>query len=133
MSEFKLGARSLERLKGVHPDLVRVVKRALELTEYDFSVIEGVRSIETQRAYVEKGVSKTMNSRHLTGHAVDLYPVGRPTPWDRCHNVAAAMLAAAKELGIHVRWGGDFNENGRSDDESFYDGPHFELSRRKYP
>ena len=133
MSEFKLGARSLERLKGVHPDLVKVVKRALELTEYDFSVIEGVRSIETLRAYVEKGVSKTMNSRHLTGHAVDLYPVGRPTPWDRCHNVAAAMLAAAKELGIHVRWGGDFNENGRSDDESFYDGPHFELSRRKYP
>lgn len=133
MSEFKLGARSLERLKGVHPDLVKVVKRALELTEYDFSVIEGVRNIETQRAYVEKGVSKTMNSRHLTGHAVDLYPVGRPTPWDRCHNVAAAMLAAAKELGIHVRWGGDFNENGRSDDESFYDGPHFELSRRKYP
>lgn len=133
MSGFKLGARSLERLQGVHPDLVKVVKRALELTEYDFSVIEGVRSIETQRAYVEKGVSKTMNSRHLTGHAVDLYPVGRPTPWDRCHNVAAAMLAAAKELGIHVRWGGDFNENGRSDDESFYDGPHFELSRRKYP
>lgn len=133
MSEFKLGARSIERLKGVQPDLVKVVKRALELTEYDFSVIEGVRSIETQRAYVEKGVSKTMNSRHLTGHAVDLYPVGRPTPWDRCHNVAAAMLAAAKELGIHVRWGGDFNENGRSDDESFYDGPHFELSRRKYP
>lgn len=133
MSEFKLGARSLERLQGVHPDLVKVVKRALELTEYDFSVIEGVRSIETQRAYVAKGVSKTMNSRHLTGHAVDLYPVGRPTPWDRCHNVAAAMLAAAKELGIHVRWGGDFNENGRSDDESFYDGPHFELSRRKYP
>ena len=133
MIEFKLGARSLERLQGVHPDLVKVVKRALELTEYDFSVIEGVRSIETQRAYVEKGVSKTMNSRHLTGHAVDLYPVGRPTPWDRCHNVAAAMLAAAIELDISVRWGGDWNMNGDHRDEKFYDGPHFELLRSKYP
>lgn len=125
MSEFKLGARSLERLQGVHPDLVKVVKRALELTEYDFSVIEGVRSIETQRAYVEKGVSKTMNSRHLTGHAVDLYPVGRPTPWGRCHNVAAAMLAASKELGIPVVWGGSW--------KSFVDKPHYELDRSVYP
>lgn len=125
MSEFKLGARSLERLQGVHPDLVKVVKRALELTEYDFSVIEGVRSIETQRAYVAKGVSKTMNSRHLTGHAVDLYPVGRPTPWDRCHNVAAAMLEASKELGIPVIWGGSW--------KSFVDKPHYELDRSVYP
>ena len=130
---YALGKRSLERLVGVHPDLVRVVKRAIELTDHDFSVIEGLRTIETQRAYVAKGASKTMNSRHLTGHAVDLYPVGRPTPWDKCPVVAAAMLAAAVELDVAIRWGGDWNMNGDSRDEKFYDGPHFELLRSKYP
>ena len=130
---YTLGKRSLERLVGVHPDLVRVVKRAIELTDHDFSVIEGLRTIETQRAYVAKGASKTMNSRHLTGHAVDLYPVGRPTPWDKCPVVAAAMLAAAVELDVAIRWGGDWNMNGDSRDEKFYDGPHFELLRSKYP
>lgn len=130
---YALGKRSLDRLLGVHPDLVRVVKRAIELTDHDFSVIEGVRTVETQRAYVAKGASKTMNSRHLTGHAVDLYPVGRPTPWDKCPVVAAAMLAAAVELDVAIRWGGDWNMDGDSRDEKFYDGPHFELLRSKYP
>lgn len=130
---YALGKRSLERLAGVHPDLVRVVKRAIELTEHDFSVIEGLRTIETQRAYVAKGASKTMNSRHITGHAVDLYPVGRPTPWDKCPTIAVAMLAAAVELDVAIRWGGDWNMNGDSRDEKFYDGPHFELLRSKYP
>ena len=130
---YALGKRSLERLAGVHPDLVRVVKRAIELTDHDFSVIEGLRTVETQRAYVAKGASKTMNSRHITGHAVDLYPVGRPTPWDKCPVVAKAMLAAAVELGVAIRWGGDWNMNGDSRDEKFYDGPHFELLRSKYP
>lgn len=122
---YKLSQRSLDRLKGVHPDLVKVVKRAIELTEHDFSVIEGVRSVETQREYVAKGVSKTMNSRHLTGHAVDLYPVGRPTPWERCVVVAKAMQKAADELDVPIVWGGSW--------KSFYDGPHFELDRRVYP
>lgn len=130
---YALGKRSLERLVGVHPDLVRVVKRAIELTNHDFSVIEGLRTLETQRAYVAKGASKTMNSRHLTGYAVDLYPVGRPTPWDKCPVVAAAMLAAAVELDVAIRWGGDWDMNGDSRDETFYDGPHFELLRSKYP
>ena len=122
---YKLSQRSLDRLKGVHPDLVKVVKRAIELTEHDFSVIEGVRSVETQREYVAKGVSKTMNSRHLTGHAVDLYPVGRPTPWDKCAVVAKAMKKAADELGVPIVWGGDWR--------SFVDQPHYELDRRVYP
>ena len=122
---YALGKRSLERLVGVHPDLVRVVKRAIELTDHDFSVIEGLRTLETQRAYVAKGASKTMNSRHITGHAVDLYPVGRPTPWDKCPVVAKAMLAAADELGVAIVWGGSW--------KSFVDQPHFELLRSKYP
>ena len=122
---YALGKRSLERLVGVHPDLVRVVKRAIELTEHDFSVIEGLRTVETQRAYVAKGASKTMNSRHITGHAVDLYPVGRPTPWDKCPVVAAAVQAAADELGVAIVWGGSW--------KSFVDQPHFELDRKVYP
>ena len=69
---YALGKRSLERLVGVHPDLVRVVKRAIELTDHDFSVIEGLRTIETQRAYVAKSASKTMNSRHITGRILRL-------------------------------------------------------------
>ena len=121
---FQLGQRSRERLKGVHPDLVKVVERAIELTEYDFSVVEGVRSLETQKAYVAKGASKTMNSRHLTGHAVDLYPVGRPTPWERCRAIADAMIQAAKELHVPIVWGGSW--------KSFVDQPHFELDRKIY-
>lgn len=130
---FKLSQRSEERLTGVHSDLVRVVRRALELTEVDFSVIEGVRSIETQRKYVESGASKTMNSRHITGHAVDLYPVGKPTPWEQCPKIADAMFKASRELKIPIRWGGDWNQNGSSADERFYDGPHFELVRPRCP
>ena len=122
---YTLGKRSLERLVGVHPDLVRVVKRAIELTARDLWVTEGLRTLETQRAYAAKGTSKTMNSRHLTGHAVDLYPVGRPTPWDKCPVVAKAMQAAADELGVAIVWGGSW--------KTFVDQPHFELLRSKYP
>ena len=71
---YKLGQRSLQNLSGVHPDLVAVVKRAIEITEQDFSVIEGVRNIDRQRQLVKSGASQTMNSRHLTGHAVDIAP-----------------------------------------------------------
>ena len=128
MSGFKLGARSLERLKGVHQDLVKVVKRAIQLTEVDFGVTEGVRAIEKQREYVAKGASKTMNSRHLTGHAVDLVAyIGAEVRWDwpLFHKIAAAMKSAAKELGVAIVWGGDW--------ASFPDGPHFELDRKVYP
>ena len=69
---FKLGARSLTRLRGVHPDLVKVVTRAIEISTLDFTVLEGVRSLERQQALVEAGASQTLKSRHLTGHAVDL-------------------------------------------------------------
>lgn len=128
MSDYKLSRRSLERLQKVHPDLVRVVMRAIQLTEVDFGVTEGVRTIEKQREYVAKGASKTMNSRHLTGHAVDLVAyVGAEVRWDwpLYHKIAAAMKSAAKELGVAIVWGGDW--------ASFPDGPHFELDRRVYP
>jgi peptidoglycan L-alanyl-D-glutamate endopeptidase CwlK len=77
---YTLGNRSLQNLSGVHPDLVAVVKRAVEITEQDFSVIEGIRNINRQRELVKTGKSTTMNSRHLTGHAVDIAPW--PISWD---------------------------------------------------
>ena len=74
---YKLGQRSLQNLSGVHPDLVSVVKRAIEITKQDFSVIEGVRNIDRQRQLVKSGASTTMNSRHLTGPAVDISTILR--------------------------------------------------------
>ena len=131
---YILGKRSRSNLQGVHPDLVKVVHRAIEITKRDFTVIEGERTVLRQKQLFAEGKTKTMNSRHLTGHAVDLMPLnGKAAAWDRCAEVARAMFAAAKELGIKIRWGGDWNENGRSDDETFYDGPHFELRRKEYP
>lgn len=134
---YVLGQRSLQRLVGVHPDLVKVVKLAITRTPFDFTVLEGVRTREKQEEYVRKGTSKTMNSRHLTGHAVDIAPlIGGQIPWNdksKFNTIADLMLACAKELGIAIRWGGDWNENGDWKDEKFYDGPHFELRRQQYP
>lgn len=138
---FVFGTKSEAKLVGVHPHLIAVVRRALEVCEYDFSVIEGTRTVEKQAEYLAAGKSWTMKSRHIptptsfgtVGHAVDLYPVGKPTPWDRCHNIAAAMFQASKELGFPIRWGGDWDMDGDSKDEKSYDGPHFELLRSAYP
>jgi peptidoglycan LD-endopeptidase CwlK len=71
---FQFSQRSLDRLIGVHPDLVRVVQTAISIAKSDFMVIEGIRTLEKQREYFQAGKSLTMKSRHLTGHAVDLAP-----------------------------------------------------------
>ena len=125
---FKLSKKSLERMDGVHPDLVKVVKLAIELTEVDFGVTEGLRSVDRQRQLVAQGASKTMNSRHITGHAVDLvaYVDGSVNwSWPLYHKIADAMKRAANSLGVPIVWGGDW--------KSFKDGPHFELDRKAYP
>jgi len=125
---FKLGKRSIERLQSVHPDLVRVVERAIELSTVDFTVLEGLRSPERQQTLVASGASQTLNSRHITGHAVDLGAwVDNQVDWSwpLYHQIANAMKAAATELGIPIVWGGDW--------KTFKDGPHFELDRRYYP
>jgi peptidoglycan L-alanyl-D-glutamate endopeptidase CwlK len=122
------------RLAGVHPDLVRVVERAR--LAVPFIVVEGLRTRERQAALVRAGASRTMNSRHLTGHAVDLaywlddgdgVPERGEVRWDwpLAHKVAAAMKHAAAEEGVALVWGGDW--------PSFPDGPHFELDRRVHP
>lgn len=124
---YNLGKRSLERLQGVHPDLVKVVKRAIQIAEVDFTVLEGLRSAARQQQLVKAGASKTLNSRHLTGHAVDLgaFVEGEVRwDWPLYHKIAKAMKTAAAELNVPLTWGGDWRK--------FKDGPHFELPRKLY-
>jgi len=122
---YNLGKRSLQSLSGVHPDMVAVVKLAITITEQDFTVIEGIRNINRQRELYKAGKSTTMNSRHITGHAVDMVPW--PVDWndlERFEVMSEAMKTAAEELDIPLVWGGDW--------KSFYDAPHFELDRKEY-
>ena len=97
----------------------------LRLSEIDFSVIEGLRTKERQAELVKAGASRTINSRHITGHAVDLAAVvGGEVRWDwpLYEKIAKAMKQAAYELNINIEWGGDW--------KSFKDGPHFQLVRK---
>ena len=125
---YKLGPRSLMRLKGVHPDLVKVVQHAIEISDVDFAVLEGLRTIERQRELVKAGASQTLKSRHLTGHAVDLAAwVDDQVDWSwpLYDKIAKAMKFAAADLKIPLEWGGDWKQ--------FKDGPHFQLPFKDYP
>ncbi len=131
---YKLGKRSLSNLNGVHPDLVKVVKRAIELTECDFTIIEGLRTKERQAQLLKEKKTTTSNSRHLTGHAVDLAAWVAPegsakstVSWDWKHYyiIEKAVKQAAKELNIPIQWGGDW--------KTFKDAPHWQLPFNKYP
>lgn len=117
-----LGSRSLSRLEGVHPDLVKLVKRTAAISDIDFTVLEGLRTVERQKQLVAKGASKTMKSRHLTGHAVDLAVlIDGEVRWDwpLYHKLAKIVKQAAQELSQPIEWGGDWR--------SFKDGPHWQL------
>ena len=154
---FVLGTRSVGRLKGVHPDLVKVVQRAIELTEQDFTVQEGVRSLALQKIYLKRGATKTLESKHRVqsdgyGHAVDLVPIIKGQPrweWNLIYPVAVAMATASKELGVELVWGGvwdrelddlpktvegikaavdAYTDRRRAAGKSaFIDGPHYQL------
>ncbi len=153
MPEFRLSARSLRALAGVHPDLVRVVRRALALSAVDFVVTEGLRTRARQAELVKAGASTTMNSRHLTGHAVDLAAWVGEVRWDMglYYQIAGAVQSASRELAVPVRWGGAW---ARLDTPAatpaqlvtayvaacraakrrpYIDGPHFELPAGVYP
>ena len=125
----KYSERSLKNLEGIHPDLRRVIDAALQSSPVDFIVIEGLRTRERQEQLVAMGASKTLNSRHLTGHAVDLLPIGPDGKgefaWPLYDRLAPAVKAEAARLGVAIVWGGDW--------KSFKDGPHFELDRKMYP
>lgn len=127
-NNFRFSKRSEGNLKGVNPALVNVVRRALEITPVDFIVIEGVRTVAQQRENVNKGVSKTMDSRHLTGHAVDLFPVGGDWNDYKCWlPVLDAMHQAGAELGVKLRFGITWTDNPRDKPAKFLDGPHVEI------
>ena len=150
-----LSKSSLRELTGVHPSLVAVVHRAIEITEQDFAVHDGLRTDQEQAALVASGASKTRNSKHIIqndgyGHAVDLVPVinGKLRwEWGPIYMIAAAVDTAATELGVALRWGGVWDKplaayGGspealrketdayciRHPGQDFIDGPHFELA-----
>lgn len=134
---FKFGAKSEARLVGVHPDLAEVMRRAIAVSPIDFAITEGVRTLERQKELLAKGATTTLKSRHLTGHAVDVAAfVGGELRWDArlYHEIKRVVFEEAAKLKVPIRWGGDWNCNGDSNDETFFDGPHFELPRsRRYP
>ena len=155
MPQFSLGASSLKELNSVHPDLVAVVKRCIQLSAQDFSVHDGIRTVAEQQKLVAAGASQTMESRHISGHAVDLVPYinGKLRwEWPPIYVIADAMRTSAKELGILIRWGGawdiDFTNSTESSEDivngyvarrkklglrAFIDGPHYELPKAQYP
>ncbi len=114
--KFRFSRRSEKNLEGVKPQLVAVVRRALELTEVDFGITEGLRTKERQKQLVAQGKSQTMNSRHLTGDAVDVVAwVGSQVSWDwpLYQKIAQAFKQAAKELNTPIEWGGQSGGLGR--------------------
>ena len=151
--KFVLSKLSLGRLNGVDANLVKVVQRAIEITPQDFMVVEGVRSKE--QCYINYGKGRTvaqctakgvpaqyaqpklakvtwlnnpLSSKHVTGKAVDLVPY--PVDWNdltKFDQVAKAMFAAADELGVSIRWGADWDNDGNYREKGEYDSPHFEL------
>ncbi len=111
-TSYKLSRRSQATLATVHPDLQQVVRLAITISPVDFAVIDGMRSKKRQRQLYKAGRSRTMNSRHLTGHAVDLaaWIDGRGISWywPYYSRIATAMLTAARKLSIPVEWGGNW-------------------------
>jgi peptidoglycan LD-endopeptidase CwlK len=146
-----LSKRSLDNLAGVHPHLIRIVNRALQSSPVDFTVIEGLRTLQRQRELFSQGYTQTLSSRHFKsevsgyGNAVDLWPIdpdtGRLVPgrlfdangrerenprlWELYHILGPAVKAAAKAEELPIQWGGDW--------KSFKDGPHYQLPRNLYP
>lgn len=129
-------ATSRARLQGIHPDLRRVMDRALQTAPFPFRVIDGLRTVARQKELVRIGASKTMRSRHLTGHAVDIVPLvdldrdGKLETeelfsWPLLRKLAPVVKAAAAAEGVAIEWGGDW--------KSFPDGPHWQLSWKAYP
>ena len=145
---YALGKRSKDRLLGVDPRMVTVVEKAITISEQDFSVICGLRTVKEQEALVAKGASQTMKSKHLEGLAVDLmaYIDGGRWELNLYDEIADAIRKAAVELEVNVRWGAAWHKtlnewDGTAEDlmneyidlrrsqgrRPFIDGPHFEI------
>jgi peptidoglycan L-alanyl-D-glutamate endopeptidase CwlK len=128
---FEFTRKDITKLNGVHPDLRRVLERARKLTDKRFTVLEGLRSLERQKALLEAGSSWTLNSRHLTGHAVDIAPINEATgkvswDWVLYYPLAKVMKEAARLENVPIEWGGDWRKPKQ-------DGPHWQLPWKQYP
>ncbi len=123
-----LGSKSIQRLTGLHADLVRVVHAAACASDLDFCVLEGLRTLDRQKQLLAQGATTTLKSRHLTGHAVDLAAMsGGEIRWDwpLYHKLAVIVKAAAAAEKVPLEWGGDWRK--------FKDGPHWQLPWASYP
>lgn len=123
---YRFSERSLEKLETVDIRLQELFKKAITSSPYDFCITEGIRTLEKQKEYVAKGVSKTLNSKHLTGKAVDIAVIVDKKitwEWKYYQEVADHIKGIAKELGLKITWGGDW--------KTFKDGPHFQLEEEK--
>lgn len=130
--------RSLSMMKNIHPDLRKVMDAAMHIVDLhkeeratfpDFTVVEGMRSIQRQHELYAQKATKTLNSRHLTGHAVDIVPLtfdGKADfAWPRYDLLASIVKMASDQVGVPIQWGGDW--------KTFKDGPHWELPWKEYP
>ena len=147
---FKLSTRSIDRMSGIEPDLIEMVKTAITLTKVDFGVTCGMRTLAEQEALVAKGASKTMKSKHLEGRAVDLVAyVGSNVTWslNMYDDLADAMAEASRKHGIPLKWGAAWTVGNIADYQGtmedamndyvdlrrsqgrrpFIDAPHFEM------
>ena len=136
INRFGLGKQSQENMDGIHPDLLAVVHYAIKITQVDFGVPKqgGVRTLEQQKKLLKAGRSKTLHSRHLTGHAIDVYAYRGKPVWNhkdagRIHN---AFVRASRALSVPLRWGGDWDGDGDQRDQKFVDSFHHELPRSIY-
>tara|TARA_R100000234_G_C4928510_1_gene147394 strand:- start:94 stop:474 length:381 start_codon:yes stop_codon:yes gene_type:complete len=123
---FKFGKRSKQRLKGVDAKLVNVLNELIKIM--DVTIIEGLRTQERQDELVKQGASKTKFSKHILGKAVDVAPY--PIDWkdrDRFHYMGGMIRGIAKQLNVPVRWGGDWDSDGETKDNSFDDLVHVEI------
>ena len=126
---MKLSPKDRERLRGVHPDLVRVIERAAEISDRPFVLLEGKRTLARQKQLLAQGATTTLNSRHLTGHAIDLAPLDKKGQasfaWPLYYPLADIIERAAKECSVPIEWGGRWKK--------FPDGPHWQLPWKAYP
>lgn len=128
MSNVKLSKSSKQKLATIKPELRKVCEKCFETLPFDVTVLEGIRTLERQKELFAAKKSKTMNSKHLTGDAVDLAPY--PIDWnnkDRFHQLARHMIKAGKDVGVFVVWGGTWTGDADDKAANFYDGPHFQL------
>jgi len=131
---FVLSQRDQDRIEPIHHDLKRVVWRAAVTSSIEFTILEGMRTLERQQRLFAQHATTTMKSRHLTGHAVDIAPLidldGNGTAeiswaWPHYHELAKTIKAAAAHENVPIEWGGDW--------KTFKDGPHWQLPWKQYP